>query len=377
MIYLDNAATTYPKPYGVVNAVRESFLQYGANPGRGGYQMSLDTAEKIFNVRQAMAKMFHCGAPERVVFTQNCTHAINLALKCFVPKGAHIVVSDREHNSVMRPLDAMAEEGLLTYGVAAIGRDITNAAAYFARKITQNTAALLCVHTSNVDGQVMPIAQLGRLAAKFGLLFIVDAAQAAGSATVDMAADGIGLLCVPGHKGLYGPTGSGALLIHDCKPLRTLIEGGTGSDSMLKKQPLLLPEALESGTLPVSAITGLGEGIRFVNELGADNIGEHERRLRAMLAEKTEGIPGLNSYEPTAPSGIFLFNFEGMCCEQTAAELEKEGIAVRAGLHCAPSAHEVLGTLPDGAVRISFSVFNDCEQVNRTASALMKISKAL
>lgn len=377
MIYLDNAATTYPKPYGVVNAVRESFLQYGANPGRGGYQMSLDTAEKIFKVRQAMAKMFHCGAPERVVFTQNCTHAINLALKCFVPKGAHIVVSDREHNSVMRPLDAMAEEGLLTYGVAAIGRDITNAAAYFARKITQNTAALLCVHTSNVDGQVMPIAQLGRLAAKFGLLFIVDAAQAAGSATVDMAADGIGLLCVPGHKGLYGPTGSGALLIHDCKPLRTLIEGGTGSDSMLKKQPLLLPEALESGTLPVSAITGLGEGIRFVNELGADNIGEHERRLRAMLAEKTEGIPGLNSYEPTAPSGIFLFNFEGMCCEQTAAELEKEGIAVRAGLHCAPSAHEVLGTLPDGAVRISFSVFNDCEQVNRTASALMKISKAL
>lgn len=377
MIYLDNAATTYPKPYGVVNAVRESFLQYGANPGRGGYQMSLDTAEKIFKVRQAMAKMFHCGAPERVVFTQNCTHAINLALKCFVPKGAHIVVSDREHNSVMRPLEAMAEEGLLTYGVAAIGRDITNAAAYFARKITQNTAALLCVHTSNVDGQVMPIAQLGRLAAKFGLLFIVDAAQAAGSAAVDMAADGIGLLCVPGHKGLYGPTGSGALLIHDCKPQRTLIEGGTGSDSMLKKQPLLLPEALESGTLPVSAIIGLGEGIRFVNELGADNIGEHERRLRAMLAEKTEGIPGLNSYEPTAPSGIFLFNFEGMCCEQTAAELEKEGIAVRAGLHCAPSAHEVLGTLPDGAVRISFSVFNDCEQVNRTASALLKISKAL
>ncbi len=337
--------------------------------------MSLGTAEKIFRVREGLSRMFHCGAPERVVFTQNCTHAINLALKCFLPRGAHIVVSDREHNSVMRPLEAMAAEGLISYSVANIGRDVTNTAAYFARKITQNTAALLCVHTSNVDGQVMPIAELGRLAAKFGMLFIVDAAQAAGSAAIDMAADGIDLLCVPGHKGLYGPSGSGALLVRERAPLRSLIEGGTGSESMQKKQPTLLPEALESGTLPVSSIVGLGEGVRFVGELGAANIGEHERQLREALVEKTEGLPGLIIYEPTPASGIYLFNFEGMCCEQTAAYLEKEDIAVRAGLHCAPSAHEVLGTLPDGAVRISFGIFNDCEQVERTASALWKISK--
>jgi len=377
MIYLDNAATTYPKPYCVVNAVREAFLQYGANPGRGGYQMSLDTAEKIYRVRESLSRMFHSGAPERVVFTQNCTHAINLALKCFLPKGAHIVVSDREHNAVMRPLEAMSADGMISYSVAEIGRDVANTAAYFARKITQNTAALLCVHTSNVDGQVMPVAELGRLAAKFGMLFIVDAAQAAGSAVIDMAADGIDLLCIPGHKGLYGPSGSGALLIRDRTPLRTLIEGGTGSESMLKKQPLTLPEALESGTQPVNAIIGLGEGLRFVSELGAGNIGEHERQLRETLVEKSEGLPGIKIYEPTRTSGIFLFNFEGMCCERTAAELEKEGIAVRAGLHCAPSAHEVLGTLPDGAVRISFGVFNDREQVDRTASALWKISKAV
>ncbi|HOP10795.1 MAG TPA: aminotransferase class V-fold PLP-dependent enzyme [Oscillospiraceae bacterium] len=377
MIYLDNAATSFPKPYCVVNAVREAFLQYGANPGRGGYQMSLDTAERIFRVRENFAKTFHSGSPERVVFTQNCTHALNLALKCFLPKGAHIVVSDREHNSVMRPLEAMAAEGLITYSVAEIGRDVVNTAAYFARKINQNTAALLCVHTSNVDGQVMPVAELGRLAAKFGMLFIVDAAQAAGSAVIDMAADGIDLLCMPGHKGLFGPSGSGVLLIRDHAPLRTLIEGGTGSDSMLKKQPLNLPEALESGTQAVNAIIGLGEGLRFVNELGAGNIGEHERQLREVLVERTEGLSGLRIYEPTKASGIYLFNFDGMCCERTASELENEGIAVRAGLHCAPSAHEVLGTLPDGAVRISFGIFNDCEQVERTASALWKISKAV
>lgn len=377
MIYLDNAATTYPKPYSVVNAVREAFLQYGANPGRGGYQMSLDTAEKVFRVRENLSKTFRCGGPERVVFTHNCTHALNLALKCFLPRGAHIVVSDREHNAVMRPLEAMQAEGLITYSVANIGRDVQNAAAYFARKITQTTAALLCVHTSNVDGQVMPIAEIGRLAVKFGMLFIVDAAQAAGSAPIDMSADGIDLLCVPGHKGLYGPSGSGALLIRDRTPLRTLLEGGTGTDSMLKKQPMQLPEALESGTMAVNSILGLGEGLRFVSELGVGNIGEHERQLRKELVEKTEGLPGLKIYEPTRSSGIYLFNFEGKCCERTAAELEKEDIAVRAGLHCAPSAHEVLGTMPDGAVRISFGVFNDREQVSQASSALWKISKSI
>ena len=336
MIYLDNAATGWPKPYSVVCAVRDGLTSLAANPGRGAYKMSVDTAQRVYETRRRAAAFFNLSEPENIIFTHNCTAAINLALKCFLPAGSHAVVSDREHNAVMRPLHEMARRGEITFDVADIGDDVVNAAAHFARKINQRTRMLFCTHVSNVDGCVMPIADIGRLAARFGLLFAVDGAQSAGSVSIDMVSDGINLLCLPGHKGLCGPMGSGMLLVRDAQPCATLIQGGTGSDSVNPAQPDYLPDALESGTPAVPAVIGLGEGIKFVSELGAPNILRHERQLRGELAAQLSRLERVTVYEPQTPTGILLFNIRAMPCESVAAALDDSDIAVRAGLHCCP-----------------------------------------
>ncbi len=371
MIYLDNAATGWPKPYGVVHAVREGLTDLAANPGRGGYEMSMRTSERLYETRQTAAKLFGAPGPERVIFTSGCTQSLNLAFKCFLPEGAHVVVSDREHNAVMRPLTALAKAGKIRFDVAQIGGDTEHAAAHFARRIRQETRMLVCTQVSNVDGARMPIGEIGRLAARFGLLFCVDAAQSAGCIPIDMERDCIDLLCVPGHKGLCGPMGTGLLVIGQPEPLTTLIEGGTGSRSDSFEQPEELPDRLESGTPNVAGILGLNEGMKFIESLGPESIFLHERQLRRELKEALSDCgERLRLYEPAEPTNILLFSVRETDSEQAAARLAERGICVRAGLHCAPAAHRVIGTPPDGAVRVSLGVYNDSEQIARCAEAI-------
>ena len=372
MIYLDNAATGWPKPYTVINAVRSGMTALAANPGRGGYAMSLETAEAVYNVRMLAADFFGASAPENVIFTAGCTHAVNLALTGFLPAGSHVVVSDREHNAVMRPLYALAQRGVLSYSVAQIGADTANADRYFEAEIRPETGMLFCIGTSNVTGEMLPLEKIGALAARRGLLFAVDAAQTAGIRKISMQSAQISLLCAAGHKSLYGPMGVGLLIAEGCRPLDALIYGGTGSNSADYAQPDFLPDALESGTLNVPGILGLGEGIRFVRELGEENIFAHENALARRLYAGLSRIRGLKLLSGEPESNVVSFAAEGVGSEEIARRLAQEDVCVRGGLHCAPSAHALTGTLQSGAVRMSFGVYNDAGQLDEVLHAVSR-----
>ena len=298
MIYLDNAATTWPKPSCVREAVRQALELYGANPGRGGHAMGMAASQEIYRCRETAARFFHLENPAHVVFTLNCTMALNMVLKGLLCEGGHIVVSSLEHNAVMRPLKALSA-GAPVYSVATVvPENPEETVRNFRRCITPQTKALLCIHASNVFGCRLPIRRIGEMAHRLGLLFIVDAAQSAGVLPVDMEADHIDYLCVPGHKGLYGPMGTGMLLCGPDTPLPTLMEGGTGSQSLLLDQPEELPDRLESGTVNTPGICGLRAGMEWVMKMGVDRIGRHEIRLMAMLYDRIGSIPGLRLYTP-------------------------------------------------------------------------------
>ncbi|MBQ3141464.1 MAG: aminotransferase class V-fold PLP-dependent enzyme [Clostridia bacterium] len=370
MIYLDNAATTWPKPFTVIDAVRRGMTSLAANPGRGGYAMSMETAQAVYNVRLAADDFFDAPKPESVIFTPSCTQAVNVALTCFLPQGSHVIVSDREHNAVMRPLFELAHKGMLTYDVADVGSDVQNAAVAFERLIKPSTRLLLCIGTSNVTGEQLPLQQLGELAHRRGLLFAVDAAQTAGIRRLSMRSMHIDLLCVAGHKSLYGPMGTGMLLVNGLDPVDALVYGGTGSRSFALAQPDFLPDAEESGTLNVPGILGLGEGLRFVRELGEDAILAHERALASQLYEGLSVIRGVRPLGPPPQSNVVSFTANDIASEHLAELLAREDVCVRAGLHCAPAAHRLLGTLDDGAVRMSLSVYNDRSQLSTVLRAV-------
>lgn len=370
MIYLDNAATSWPKPYTVVNAVRRGMTSLAANPGRGGYAMSLETAEAVYNVRRLAAEFFGAKEPENIIFTPNCTQAVNMALSCFLPEGSHVVVSDREHNAVMRPLFELSQKGKLTYSVAEIGADVRNAAACFERAITPQTRMLFCIGTSNVGGEMLPLEQIGELAARRGLLFGVDAAQTAGIRTLHVEKLHINLLCAAGHKSLYGPMGTGLLAVNGCEPLDALVYGGTGSNSAEYAQPSFLPDAEESGTQNVPGILGLGEGLRFVRQLGEENILAHENELARSLYEGLSVLRGVRLLTGAPESNVVSFEAAGKPSEKIAARLAQEQICVRAGLHCAPAAHKLYNTQNGGAVRMSLGVYNDKTQLPEILSAV-------
>ena len=367
MIYLDNSATTYPKPFSVRQIMCNAPVFYGANPGRGGYKMSNITALKVYEVREQIAEMFGAVSEENVVFTLNCTHALNIAIKGLAKKDGHAVTSCLEHNSVMRPLTTLKSSGMFDFDVATVYENDDETVKSFESKIRHNTCFIVCTYASNVFGDILPIEKIGKLAQKYKIPLIVDAAQAAGVIDIDINRDNISCLCMPGHKGLYGPAGTGVLILsEDCNP-ETLIEGGTGSESKNLLQPSFLPDRFESGTQNISGILALGEGVKFVKKIKTENIRRHEAELTERLFHNfpnSESVIVYNNFSKEKFVPILSFNINYFTGEDTASLLAKENIAVRGGFHCNPAAHDFYKTSYKGTARVSFSVFNTKNDVD-------------
>lgn len=356
MIYFDSSATTLQKPEAVYASVSHG-LRTLASPGRGGYRQAMAAADTVFRCRQLASAMFDCPA-EQVVFTFNATHGLNIAIKTLVTPGAKVVVSGFEHNAVMRPLRKL-EAQITVAGRKLFDPDDTLSA--FAQAITPDTAAVVCTQVSNVFGYQLPIEKIADLCRQRGVPLIIDAAQAAGVVPVSLEKTGAAFIAMPGHKALYGPQGTGILL---CNQLpQTLMEGGTGSQSAMLQMPDWLPDRVEAGTANVTGICGLLAGMEYVNRRGLAAIARHEVDLMEQLNRGLSSIDGVRVFHGLAQTGVVSFQAETMDCEDVAQALAQRNIAVRAGLHCAPLAHESAGTLEDGTVRVSFSCFNNSEEI--------------
>lgn len=378
MIYFDNAATTYPKPISVTNAVARAMKQYGANPGRGGHEMSIRTAEEIFRARKSAADFFHAKGEECVAFTLNCTHATNIVLKGLLKPGDHVVTSCLEHNAIMRPLNDLSQKGITFTAVDVYPGDNDATLDAFRKGINQNTRLIACMHASNVWGIRLPIERIAALAKEYQIPFLVDAAQSAGVLPIDMQDMGIDFLCLAGHKGLYGPMGTGMLITDKGENLRTIIEGGTGTNSLSMEQPDSMPDKFESGTPNVSGIIGLAAGIEYIKKTKIETIAKHEYQLVQRLYDKLSRIKDVELYMKRPDWNYFApllsFNLKGKDSETTAGFLSKRGIAVRAGLHCAPSAHRFCGTIDRGAVRVCPSIFSKSSEIDYFVSVVQKIA---
>ncbi len=375
MIYLDNAATTGKKPLSVINAVDNALKNYSANPGRSGHYLAQRAADAVYRVREKVADFFGAEGAEQVIFTSGCTAAINFVLKGVLKRNDHIIVSSLEHNAVMRPLTKMG----IGYDIAEVShKDDTVTLENFSKLIRADTKMIFCTGASNVTGRRLPIEKIGALCSQRGILFGVDAAQTAGVVPINMKKMNIDYLCVAAHKGLYAPMGIGILVAR--KPiLTTVLEGGTGNGSANLEQGTEMPEDFESGTQNLSGIIGVGAGIDFVNSKGIENIHKYEMSLIKRLYKELEGQEGILLYTPRPSEDgfvpVLVFNIEGKTSNKTASLLNEKGIAVRAGLHCAPMAHKMLGTLEMGTVRVCPSVFNTAAEMDFTAKTLKSIKK--
>lgn len=379
MIYFDNAATTYPKPACVREAVLEAMERYGANPGRSGHKMSMETAVKVYEAREAVADFFGAENVEDVVFTSNCTHAVNFAVKGLVRQGDHIIISDLEHNSVLRPVHALAAKGIASYSIAKVtDNDADATVEAFRRLIRPNTRLIACTHGSNVWGIRLPVEKLGHLAREHELLFLVDAAQTAGVVPIDVQRLGIDFLCAAGHKSMYGPPGTGVLVTPLGSALECCFEGGTGSMSSEFDQPDGMPERLESGTANTCGIIGLGAGVQHIAAKGVTNSYDKSMEVAADIYKGLSEMPKVRLYTRTFERGVHLpvisFNLDGMPSEEVTARLSDMGFATRAGLHCAPLAHMKMGTIKMGAVRISVGNYNTKTQAKQLLAAINRIA---
>lgn len=369
-VYFDNAATTFPKPPSVFRAAADAIRFAGGNPGRGGHVLSSRAGALVYHARETAAAMFGT-EPENVVFTQNCTHAINLAIQGTLRQGDHVILSSLEHNSAARPAAALADAGIIRYSIAPVSADPAETVRAFRSRIRPQTRAVICTAAGNVTGQCLPIREIGALCREKDLIFIVDGAQGCGILPLDLHTQGIHLLCTAGHKGLYGLMGTGMLLSDGTVPIRPLMQGGTGSLSMSLRMPDFLPDALEAGTLNVPGIAALDAGMQFVRERGAEQIRRHETALCNQLIAYLERLPGAVVYRDPAAEYVPVVSFAlgAESPDDTAARLAAKGFCLRAGLQCAPLAHESLGT-PHGTVRFSPSVFNTPAEVAMLCRAL-------
>ena len=365
MIYLDNGATSLHKPAAVRRAVLDA-MKRCANPGRGGYPASMAAANVVYRCRETAGELFECDA-DRVVFTSNCTHGLNIAIRTLVKSGARVVVSGFEHNAVTRPLHALGVK-LQVAGRRLFNWDDTLEDIYAA--LHQGADAAVFTHVSNVFGYILPVEELAALCREQGVPFIVDAAQSAGSQPVSLKRLGAEFIAMPGHKGLLGPQGTGLLL---CRALpEPLLFGGTGSESIRQDMPDYTPDRVEAGTVNVPGIAGLGEGLRYLKQVGIENIGAREQRQAKRCAAALEKM-GMKVFHGPHQGGTVSF-LPGMDCETAAQMLSRRGVAVRAGLHCAPLAHESAGTLETGTVRVSFG-HDACDA--QTQALLQAASKLL
>lgn len=378
--YLDNAATTFPKPKSVYSEVSRCISEYCGNPGRSSHSLSMSAARKIYECRCLVADMFGASDPENVIFTLNTTYALNMAIKGLVNKGDHVLISDLEHNAVLRPIHKLREEGYIEYDVFpslvnSTRRSPTLICAKIASLLKKNTRMVVCTQSSNICSASMPIAEIGEFCRKRGIYFVVDAAQSAGHKKIDVERMNISALCAPSHKGLYGIQGGGLIILGKDVSLNTLIEGGNGVNSLEAYMPDFSPERYESGTLSTPTIAGLCEGLRTVNSIGINTIANMEAELFLSARENLGNINGINLYAPSFVGPVLLFNKDGFSSEELARELDKSGICVRGGFHCSALGHKTLLTPEHGAVRISFGIFNTKNDIDSLAIALNKLKK--
>ncbi len=371
MIYLDAAATTLEKPVAVSRGVAEA-VQTMSSPGRGNYPASRLAEDTAFRCRCEAAEMFGAGSPERVIFTANATHGLNIAIRTLVKPGGRVILSGYEHNAVTRPLHAIADVELVVIDTPLFCPQ--QMLEEFELALKQGADAVICTHVSNVFGYVLPLDGIAGLCRRHKVPLIVDASQSAGILDVSLTAWGAAFVAMPGHKGLYGPQGTGLLLCGvDGDPL---LMGGTGSASRNQVMPEELPDRLEAGTHNMPGIAGLLEGLRFVRRRGLAEIATHEQELACRAAEQigaNRGVRVFISPHKEWQTGVLSFAVEGKSCEEIAEALAEKGVAVRAGLHCAPLAHQTAGTLEKGTIRISPSVFTAPEQIDRFCGLLRSV----
>ncbi|MGC8873965.1 MAG: aminotransferase class V-fold PLP-dependent enzyme [Chloroflexia bacterium] len=383
MLYLDQAATSWPKPPQVVEAMASFLRDIGANPGRSGHRMSVEAGRVVYRARQAIAELFHVRDPLRVVLTPGATFALNLALQGLLHPGDHVVVGPMQHNSVMRPLRALEDSGVrLTVLPASPQGELDPA--LVAEAIRPETVLVVLNHASNVCGTLQPVAQVGQIVRAAGRLLLVDAAQTAGAVPIAMEEMGIDLLAFAGHKGLLGPTGTGGLVIGERVPLdrlRPLTYGGTGSRSEEERQPAFLPDKFEAGTQNAVGLAGLEAAVRYLQHEGVEPIRAREEALTALLLEGLQGIPGVVVYgtgRAEKQVAVVSFNIVGRTCSEVAELLDEAyGIACRPGLHCAPAAHRALGTFPEGTVRFSLGPFHTPGDVESAVEAVAEVAASV
>lgn len=379
-IYLDNASTTFPKAPNVANAMSDYLTNYGININRGSYALAYDVEDIIYTTRQRLNNVFNGHDPSHVTFTQNVTMSLNMVIKGLLKAGDHILVSSMEHNAVMRPLTQLLDKGI-TFDI--ISCDVTGSIQLESIEtlIRPNTVAMIINHASNVCGTVQPIESIGAICKAHNLHFIVDAAQTAGVIPINVKACHIDALCFTGHKGLLGPQGIGGIILTKeiAQILTPLIAGGTGSFSHLETMPTHMPDAFEAGTLNLPGIIGLNEGLSYIESVGMKNIHNHELALTKTFLEGLRSITGINiigKQDIQDRTAVVSITIDGMDPASIAYELESTyHIMTRVGLHCAPRAHQTLGTYPEGTVRFSFGYANTLEEVDMALSALHTILK--
>ncbi|HEY9061158.1 MAG TPA: aminotransferase class V-fold PLP-dependent enzyme [Pseudobacteroides sp.] len=381
MIYLDNAATSFKKPEAVYEEVMKCMREYGANPGRGGHSLSIRASMEIMKVREKLGWFFNIKDPMRICFTKNATEALNIGISGYLKEGDHVITTSMEHNSVIRPLNTLKRDRKVEFDVIDCNQfgeiDLDD----IKKAIKPNTKLLVSTLSSNVNGIIMPVKEMGSLASESGIYFLLDASQGAGSIRIDVEEMHIDMMAFPGHKGLLGPQGTGGIYIRDGLKLSPIIFGGTGSHSEIVFQPEMLPDNMESGTLNTPGIIGLGAGIGYIEEAGIDNIKARKHELVKTLHEGAEEIGCVKIYsknDPKSNSGIVAMNFNGIDSTEVSYVLDKVyNIATRAGLHCSLMAHQTLGTVKSGIVRFSPGPFNTLDEIDITLNALREISNSI
>ncbi len=379
MIYLDNAATSFPKPEKVISEVMLCMKEYAANPGRGSHDMALRASSKVSECRKELGELFNIENTFNIIFTYNATEALNIAIKGVLKKRDHVISTVIEHNSVLRPLSSVSKKGVevTLLGVDKQGfLDLDN----LKKEIRKNTKAIIVNYASNVIGSIQNIKAIGEIARNAGVSFIVDASQSAGHLEIDVEKNNIDLMAFPGHKGLLGPQGTGGLYIRDGIVVENLIEGGTGSNSNSMMQPDFLPDKFESGTLNTPGIAGLCEGVKFIKKIGLEKIKEKEMILTEHLKEELKKLPYVNLYgvdNLKNSVAVISMNIDGIGSSQVGYLLNKKGIAVRTGFHCAPLIHGVLETCNTGTVRISPGYFNSEQDIEVLLNEIINIHQNL
>lgn len=374
--YLDNAATSFPKPKSVIKEVEKCLSTYCGNAGRGSHKLSLFAANKIYECREEICSLINAPASENIVFIPSCSYGLNLIIKGVIEIGDHLLISNMEHNSVLRPIQKLANEGKITFDIfdCLLKSDDTILNS-IKSKIKSNTKLIICNHQSNICSFYAPINKIGELCKKYNILFAVDVAQSIGHYNIDMQKMNINYLSAPAHKGLYGIQGCGFVAINSSNALKTLIEGGNGIHSLETSMPDFLPERHEVGTLPLPSIVGLFEGIKEVKSRNLEEIGAHERELFRFLRDGLLNINKTNVYAQNFEGSTLSFNVNNLSAERVCSLLDDDNIYLRGGFHCAALAHSSLNTTETGTVRASFGMFNTKNDIDKLLFAINKITK--